>query len=286
MDQAQLMKEKGNACFAKQKYAAAVDFYTEAICFQSDVAAFYTNRALCYMHMEKWTLAQDDCRQAIELEPTNAKAHYLLGKSLSNASESTPGIEAFEKALELASQNPQKKSLKLDILQGLRLAKKLKWKATRATQSTRHGKVASLFNSIVEQSRTHQLKCDPASEREWVLPSFVPSSTMLSCSQVHSDHDLVLAHMMELLEAQTSSSLTQIPEYFLCPIGMDIMYDPVTTPNGVSYERKWIEEHITRSHIDPLTRESLRIGQLRPNVALRQAIEDFLNKNPWAYEQD
>ncbi|CAK4610698.1 unnamed protein product [Aphanomyces euteiches] len=270
MDQAQLMKEKGNACFAKQKYAAAVDFYTEAICFQSDVAAYYTNRALCYMHMEKWTLAQDDCRQAIELEPTNAKAHYLLGKSLSNASAFTPGIEAFEKALELASQNPQKKPLELDILQGLRLAKKLKWKATRATQSTRHGKVASLFNSIVEQSRTHQLKCDPASERD----------------QVHSDHDLVLAHMMELLEAQTSSSLTQIPEYFLCPIGMDIMYDPVTTPNGVSYERKWIEEHITRSHIDPLTRESLRIGQLRPNVALRQAIEDFLNKNPWAYEQD
>ncbi|RHY31692.1 hypothetical protein DYB32_003245 [Aphanomyces invadans] len=98
-------------------------------------------------------------------------------------------------------------------------------------------------------------------------------------SLVHSNHDTVLAHMMELLEMHQSTELTQVPESFLCPIGMDIMADPVTTPNGVSYERKWIEAHIARSQLDPLTREALRVNQLRPNVSLRHAIEDFLNKS-------
>ncbi|KAF0720361.1 Aste57867_372 [Aphanomyces stellatus] len=277
MEQAQAMKEKGNACFAKHKYNAAVDFYTEAILLQSGVAAFYTNRALSYLHLEKWTKAQDDCHQAIKLDASNAKAFYLLGKSFTGAAEYTAGIEAFEKALELAgkaasSSSAPKASFATEALQGLRLAKKLKWQATHSSQRQRHTKITTRFHAIVEQSRTHQLKCAHLSDE--------------SRTTVHDDHDNVLAHMMELLESQQATSMSEVPEYFLCPIGMDIMYDPVTTPNGVSYERKWIEEHITRSHIDPLTRESLRTGQLRPNVGLRHAIEDFLNKHPWAYEQE
>ncbi|ETV91964.1 hypothetical protein, variant 1 [Aphanomyces invadans] len=266
MEQALRMKEKGNECFAKQKYASAIDYYTEAICLQSNVAAFYTNRALCYIYLEKWVPAQTDCRRAIEIDGSNAKAHYLLGKSLCQDHEYDASIDAYEKAQSVLDGHPSQQkasSFAQDVLAGLRLAKKLKWQAAHDAQRRRHNQVMSLFQTIVDQSRTHELKC---------LPD-------VDTALVHSNHDTVLAHMMELLEMHQSTELTQVPESFICPIGMDIMADPVTTPNGVSYERKWIEAHIARSQLDPLTREALRVHQLRPNVSLRHAIEDFLNKS-------
>ncbi|UIZ25324.1 hypothetical protein KXD40_009035 [Peronospora effusa] len=77
----------------------------------------------------------------------------------------------------------------------------------------------------------------------------------------------------------------EIPEYFICPISMEIMQDPVTTPNGVSYERRCLENHLQRNgEIDPLTRKQLTVDMLRPNKSLCAAIEDYLKKNVWALE--
>lgn len=43
-------------------------------------------------------------------------------------------------------------------------------------------------------------------------------------------------------------------------------------------------EHLKRSHTDPLTREPLRPEDLRPNLALKQACEEFLEANGWAVD--
>lgn len=52
-----------------------------------------------------------------------------------------------------------------------------------------------------------------------------------------------------------------------------------------SYERKCIEEHLRKNGpVDPLTRKNLTLEMLRPNAALRSAIQDFLEKNPWGFE--
>ncbi|KAE9347909.1 hypothetical protein PF008_g7609 [Phytophthora fragariae] len=66
---------------------------------------------------------------------------------------------------------------------------------------------------------------------------------------------------------------------------MEVMHEPVTTPNGVSYERRCLEEHLRHNGaIDPLTRKKLTLDMLRPNTSLRAAIQDYLDKNSWAYE--
>lgn len=62
------------------------------------------------------------------------------------------------------------------------------------------------------------------------------------------------------------------------------MHDPVITKNGHSYERATILEHLRRSKTDPLTREPLAEEDLRPNLALRQACEEFLKENGWAVD--
>ena len=62
------------------------------------------------------------------------------------------------------------------------------------------------------------------------------------------------------------------------------MHDPVMTKTGNSYDRVTLMEHLKRSHTDPLTRETLGADDIRPNLALKQACEDFLENNGWAVD--
>jgi hypothetical protein len=50
------------------------------------------------------------------------------------------------------------------------------------------------------------------------------------------------------------------------------MEDPVMTPGGHSYERKGIEQWVRQRGRSPLTQEPVRLDQLKPNFALRDAI--------------
>ena len=62
------------------------------------------------------------------------------------------------------------------------------------------------------------------------------------------------------------------------------MHDPMMTKTGNSYDRVTLMEHLKRSHTDPLTREPLRADDIRPNLALKQACDEFLEKNGWAVD--
>jgi hypothetical protein len=65
------------------------------------------------------------------------------------------------------------------------------------------------------------------------------------------------------------------PRAFICPIMFDIMTDPVSTPNGHTYERANISEWLAGHNTDPFTRIPLTSNQLTPNIALRDAIEEW-----------
>lgn len=76
-----------------------------------------------------------------------------------------------------------------------------------------------------------------------------------------------------------------MPEYLVDDISFEVMHDPVVTLRGHSYERATIVEHLKRNPVDPLTREPLSIADLRPNLALRQACNQFWESNSgWAYD--
>ena len=46
------------------------------------VGIYYTNRGLCYLKLKRWDLVCQDCRTALELDPTLVKAHFFLGQGL------------------------------------------------------------------------------------------------------------------------------------------------------------------------------------------------------------
>ena len=47
-----------------------------------NIPTYYTNRALCFLKLERWDLAVQDCYRAIEIEPNLIKAHFFLGRAL------------------------------------------------------------------------------------------------------------------------------------------------------------------------------------------------------------
>jgi uncharacterized protein YegL len=74
------------------------------------------------------------------------------------------------------------------------------------------------------------------------------------------------------------SSLIHIPEDFYCPITGQLMVDPVSDPEGHTYERLSIEEWLQQKLISPMTRTSLTVSQLIPNIAMRKIIESIREK--------
>lgn len=73
-------------------------------------------------------------------------------------------------------------------------------------------------------------------------------------------------------------SFTQeIPNQFLCPITLEIMGDPVICQDGYTYERKSILDLV--NSLSPMTREPIDKNKLIPNLAIKQLIKAYIDKN-------
>lgn len=70
-----------------------------------------------------------------------------------------------------------------------------------------------------------------------------------------------------------------IPNDFLCPINLSVMKDPVICTDGHTYERTAIEQWFQNNNTSPKTGINLISKTLIPNIALRNTIEEFFNKD-------
>lgn len=67
---------------------------------------------------------------------------------------------------------------------------------------------------------------------------------------------------------------------FICPLKNDVMSDPVSLCTGTTCERKEIEKWLASgTNIDPETHELLSDLTLRPNLPLKQSIEEWVERN-------
>lgn len=244
--------------------------------------------------------------QSLKCDALNAKASYLLGTSHMHMRCFEDSFQAFKKALLSAEKTNKSKAFQQEIVVELRRAKKAQWQYDQTRRITEHeamkAQLAELFHA------SHRLQQQD--------PSMAASSLQNLDALMAYTEGLALKHERDLYPGDA-------PEYFICPVSMEIMVDPVSTPNGVSYvllfiiisglalvgyssvafiiiwlinnyillicvnsyERRCIEEHLHKNGpVDPLTRQKLSLEMLRPNTALRSAIQDFLEENPWAFE--
>ncbi|CAI5715694.1 unnamed protein product [Peronospora farinosa] len=204
---------------------------------------------LCFQK-GKFHAAIDMYTEAIVMAPGRSK--YYSNRALS--------VKALETALSSAKK-PNTITFQQDIRTELQRVKKEQWHYEQKQRLVRHEEVKCQLVQLFQARQTAELV---ETEKEDALMAYVE-------------------HMAACFEKEMYPG--EIPEYFICPISMEIMQDPVTTPNGVSYERRCLETHLQRNgEIDPLTRKQLTVDMLRPNKSLCAAIEDYLKKNVWALE--
>uniref|UniRef100_A0A3Q3LAF0 Sperm associated antigen 1 n=2 Tax=Mastacembelus armatus TaxID=205130 RepID=A0A3Q3LAF0_9TELE len=70
------LKQEGNDFVRMGQYQDALGKYSECLKLKPEECAIYTNRALCYLKLDRFTEAKQDCDAALKLEPTNKKAFY------------------------------------------------------------------------------------------------------------------------------------------------------------------------------------------------------------------
>ena len=77
---AELKKENGNQLYKIKQYRSALPLYTEAIELCPETAAYYGNRAACYMMLNKYRDALDDARKSVSLDSNFVKGYVRILK--------------------------------------------------------------------------------------------------------------------------------------------------------------------------------------------------------------
>lgn len=75
-------KEQGNEQFKARNYPVALELYTKAIEVEPNNHIFYSNRAACYMKMDKFQEALEDSEKCIQINHTFAKGYQRKGSAL------------------------------------------------------------------------------------------------------------------------------------------------------------------------------------------------------------
>ncbi len=73
----------------------------------------------------------------------------------------------------------------------------------------------------------------------------------------------------QFFKISEETSVKEIDSRFICPITLEPFKDPVTAPDGITYERQAIVNWINAYGNSPFTREPLTEKQLITNFALR-----------------
>lgn len=76
----------------------------------------------------------------------------------------------------------------------------------------------------------------------------------------------------------------EVPPFFLCPISLEIMKDPITVSSGITYDRESIEKWLFsgKNKSCPVTKQQLSVSDssyLTPNHTLRRLIQSWCTMN-------
>ncbi|KAK6082528.1 stip1 likey and u-box containing protein 1 [Seiridium cupressi] len=266
-ERAMSLKNEGNKAFQAGDYVGAEGLYSKAIIADDTNPALYTNRSLARLKLQLWDSTIADCQACLRLNRDSMKANYYLAQAqieLRNYDEALP--TALRAHALCVSQND--KSLPQVTALVLR-CKKEKWEHMERIRKRENQGLENEMLELIQREREEMLQtCDSESLKEDVRKEWEEK-------QSHLEKTFDRARVNE-------EKKRVVPDWMVDEISFNIFIDPVVTKTGKSYERSSILEHLRRSPTDPLTREPLHPTDLRPNLALKQACEEFLQENGWA----
>ncbi|CAK8682420.1 unnamed protein product [Clavelina lepadiformis] len=290
-------KLEGNRLFSQKKYEEAIKQYSKAINKNGSTAVFYTNRALCNLKLQRWKEVISDCRLALDHDTQSVKGHFFIGQSDVELDRFDDAIVHLTKAHELAKQ--QKLNFGDDIAATLRSARKKKWEKAERERIREEIELQTYLNDLINKDKKRELeerrKLEEDASKDEVEKKFEKRKEELNSLFAQIDErrkvgDVIITLLLFVCSNYyitfDSDDITiqkrDVPDYLCGKISFEIMKDPVITPSGITYDRKDIEEHLQRvGHFDPVTRHELKLTQLIPNLAMKEAISHFVEDNGW-----
>ncbi|KAI1185155.1 U-box domain-containing protein [Nemania serpens] len=268
-EKAAALKEQGNAHFTSGNFLAAESLYSKAIIADDTNPSLYTNRAMARIKLALFESASTDCYACLKLSGPNMKAYFILSQCLLAMHDVDGALENALLAYRLGSETGDK-SLAHLTSQVLR-CKKERWDEREKKRSREGQELENQLISLLQREQSENIAlCTSEIER----------------AEVIEESERKISLLRSTFEAARSASekKQEVPDWVIDDISFGIMIDPVMTKTGKSYERASIMEALRRHPIDPLTREPLYPSELRPNLGLKQACEEFLDQNGWAVD--
>ncbi|KAH8710004.1 U-box domain-containing protein [Phaeosphaeriaceae sp. PMI808] len=281
---AEQLKNSGNKCFKNGDYEEAEGLYSQAIQKNSNNPLLFTNRANARLKLEKWEGVIDDCIRSIELLKDNMKAFFYLAQAQISINHPNEALSSALMAYELCTNSAQQTSNAATISALVLRCKKAKWDIRERERLRRRQGLLSELEVMLEtefKKDTDDIDARIESSEISRLEGQDEKGERKTEFEKKRD-DLRTAFAISDPEHQQKR---EVPDYLIDGITFEIMHDPVVTRNGRSYERATLIEHLKRSPTDPLTRETLTVNDLRPNIALKEACTEFMEQNSgWVYE--
>lgn len=276
-------KERGNKCFQSGDYIGAEALYSKAIIYDPINPTLYTNRSLALLKLSNFISVIDDSLHAISLSPPSAinmKAHFQLAQAQIALHHAQPALESVKIAHKLCVDevvSGGKGASSIGPITELVLrCKKERWEER---EDERLRARPGLLNEVVRGLER---------DREAYISVLRSEGKLDDVKEVEARYEAKIEAVRRTFELAGSvgdeGRRRKVPDWCLDDITFSVMLDPVVTKTGQSYDRSSIMEHLKRSPTDPLTREPLRLEDLRPNLALKAACEEFLEENGWAVD--
>lgn len=150
------LKEQGNKLFMAHRYEDAISCYSKAIIKNPQFPTYFTNRALCYLHLKQWEKASQDCRKAIELDRRSVKAHFYLGRALYQIEQYDESVKALTRAHEMAKN--QKMLYGDEITAVLRQARREKFRVEEEKRVQQEIELQNYINKLINDEKDRKLK--------------------------------------------------------------------------------------------------------------------------------
>nr|RBR00187.1 hypothetical protein FVER53263_06280 [Fusarium verticillioides] len=263
-----LLKDEGNSRFKVGDYFGADSLYSKAIIADPKNPLLYTNRAMARLKLELWDSVVADCEACVQLAPNNMKARYYLAQAQIALRDYDAAVKSALHAHKLCVETGDRSLAAVTDL--VLRCKKERWDDL---EKKRVRESRDLEREILELL---------AKDKEAMLAE--TDDDAMVRQEIEEESAAKIQRMREIFERARADGekKREVPDWAIDDISFGFMVDPVMTKTGKSYERASIMEHLNRHHSDPLTREPLVPAELRPNLALKQACEEFLEHNGWA----
>ncbi|KAI9095622.1 U-box domain-containing protein [Phlyctochytrium arcticum] len=266
---AEAHKLQGNVFFGQHLYDDAIREYGKAIIQNPAVPAYYTNRALCFLRLEQNSRAESDAERAIEIDSQLVKGHFFLGQALAGFDDRLEGaLHALTKAHALSIE--QRVPYVDEIAQKIREVKRRKWEIADAKRREQESSLCRYLKGLIEQDRATASNTLPEDARE----------------ESKADWDSYHLQLSALFTAAKDAAAERVvPDWLIGKISFEVMHDPVITPSGITYDRAELMAHLRKiGQFDPYSQQPMTERDVVPNLALKEAIDEFVAKNGWVID--